>query len=95
VAFLAATGVVLSAAYALYLYRRIIFGKLEKESLKAMADLSMREKAILIPLVFFTVLFGIWPAPILDVTQASVDQLLQNVSDSLAMTGAAGNIALK
>jgi NADH-quinone oxidoreductase subunit M len=95
VAFLAATGVVLSAAYALYLYRRIIFGKLEKESLKAITDLSMREKAILLPLVFFTVLFGIWPAPILDVTQSSVDQLLQHVSDSLAMTGAAGNLALK
>ena len=51
VAFFAATGVILSAAYALWLYRRVIFGALDKESLKAILDLSRREIAILAPLV--------------------------------------------
>jgi NADH-quinone oxidoreductase subunit M len=78
VAVLATTGVVLSAGYALWLYRRVIFGQLEKPSLSGMFDLSLREKVILVPLVALTILFGIYPAPILDVTAASVDQLINN-----------------
>ena len=74
VAFLATTGVILSAAYALWLYRRVIFGKLEKGSLKDILDLSPREQLILAPLVVLTLLFGFFPAPIMDVTAASVDQ---------------------
>src|SRR6185312_428179 len=49
VAFFATTGVILSAAYALWLYRRVIFGDLDKESLKSILDLSRREVAILVP----------------------------------------------
>jgi NADH-quinone oxidoreductase subunit M len=64
--------VILSAGYALWLYRRVVFGSLEKESLKAMLDLSGREKAILYPLIALTILFGVYPAPIFDVTAASV-----------------------
>ena len=78
VAVLAATGVILSAGYALWLYGRVIFGRLEKPSLAGILDLSFREKAILVPLVALTLLFGIYPAPILDVTEASVDQLIGN-----------------
>lgn len=83
VALFATTGVILSAAYALWLYRRVVFGALEKESLKAMLDLSGREKVILYPLVALTILFGVYPAPIFDVTAASVDALINNYSASL------------
>jgi len=76
VAFFATTGVILSAAYALYLYRRVVFGVLEKPALKALSDVSPREIAILAPLVLLTLLFGFYPAPILDVTAVSVKALV-------------------
>ena len=78
VAILATLGVILSAAYALYLYRRVIFGALEKPSLKSMQDLSLREITILAPLVLLTILYGFYPAPVLDVTAASVKNLVSN-----------------
>lgn len=76
VAFFATTGVVLSAAYALWLYRRVAFGPLEKPALKAMQDLSVREIMVLAPLVVLTIFFGFYPAPILDVTASSVKALV-------------------
>src|SRR6187455_3465278 len=66
VALFAATGVILSAAYALWLYRKVIFGALTKESLEGLLDLSRREKAILYPLIVLVIFFGVYPAPILD-----------------------------
>jgi NADH-quinone oxidoreductase subunit M len=87
VAFLATTGVILSAAYALWLYRRIIFGVLEKENLKHLLDLSRREMALLMPLVILIILFGVYPAPIMDVTAAAVDQLVGNYQAALAAAG--------
>ncbi len=78
VAALATLGVILSAAYALWLYRRVIFGELTKPALQKLADMSPREIAILAPLVLLTILFGFYPAPILDVTAASVKQLVSN-----------------
>jgi NADH-quinone oxidoreductase subunit M len=83
VALFATTGVILSAAYALWLYRRVIFGPLVKEGLKGLADLNNREKAIIYPLVLFVILFGVYPAPVFDVTAASVDALVNNVTLSL------------
>jgi NADH-quinone oxidoreductase subunit M len=83
-AFWATTGVVLSACYALWLYRRVIFGELEKDTLKEITDMSGREIAVLAPLIILTVLFGIYPAPLLDVTAASVDNLLSNYQAALA-----------
>jgi NADH-quinone oxidoreductase subunit M len=76
VAILATTGVVLSAAYALWLYRRVIFGALEKESLRTIKDIDWREGVVLAPLVLLTILFGFYPMPILDVTAVSVDNLV-------------------
>jgi NADH-quinone oxidoreductase subunit M len=76
VALFATSGVILSAAYALWLYRRMIFGVLEKPSLKAIADMGPREIAIMAPLVVLTLLFGFYPAPILDVTAQSVKKLV-------------------
>ena len=78
VAIFATIGVILSAAYALYLYRRVIFGALEKASLKGLLDLSPREIAILAPLVILTIFYGVYPSPVLDVTAASVKNLVQN-----------------
>ncbi|MBB3770450.1 NADH-quinone oxidoreductase subunit M [Angulomicrobium tetraedrale] len=76
VAFFATTGVILSAAYALWLYRRVVFGPLEKESLKSILDVSPREMASLVPLLFFTILFGVWPQPILDACNAAVNAIV-------------------
>ena len=76
---------VLSAAYALWLYRRVVFGKLDKEALKGMLDLSTREKVIIYPLVALTILFGVYPAPIFDVTSVSVNALINDVTASLDM----------
>ncbi|SFV33623.1 NADH-quinone oxidoreductase subunit M [Hyphomicrobium facile] len=78
VAILATTGIILSAAYALYLYRRVIFGALEKANLKGLLDLSPREIAILAPLVLLTIFYGVYPSPVLDVTATSVKNLVQN-----------------
>ena len=78
VALIATSGVILSATYALFLYRRVVFGALDKESLKSILDLSVRERVILVPLILLTIFFGFYPAPILDVTAASVDALVQN-----------------
>ena len=91
VALFATTGVILSAAYALWLYRKVIFGALTKESLKGLLDLSTREKAILYPLVVLVIFFGVYPAPIFDATAASVEALVNNVTASLdaAKTAAA------
>jgi NADH-quinone oxidoreductase subunit M len=88
VAIFAATGVILSASYALYLYRRIIFGKLVKPSLQAIQDLSLREFAILAPLVIITILMGIYPKPIFDVTSASVAHLIQQNQTAAALAHA-------
>jgi len=91
VAFFATTGVILSACYALWLYRRVIFGTLDKENLKSLLDLSGREKALLYPLVVLTIFFGVYPAPVFDATAASVDALVNNYS---AAVQAAHDVAL-
>jgi NADH-quinone oxidoreductase subunit M len=75
-AFLATTGVILSAAYSLYVYRRVIFGALVKPALKNIEDVSYREIGIIAPLVVLTIFFGLHPSPILDVTAVSVKKLV-------------------
>ena len=85
VAFAATTGVILSACYALWLYRRVIFGELEKPNLKAITDMNKREMSYLIPLVILTILFGIYPKPILDVTAASVENLITDYNQALML----------
>jgi NADH-quinone oxidoreductase subunit M len=92
VAFLAAIGMILSAAYMLWVYRRVIFGVIEKDSLGSILDLSVREIAIFVPLVALAIFFGFYPGPILKVTSASVDQLIANYQAALS---AAGQLALK
>jgi len=84
VAFFAATGVILSACYALWLYRRVVFGDLIKESLKTIRDMDRREKLIFAPLVVFTILLGVYPAFVLDITGPSVAALLDHTRTALA-----------
>ncbi|MDC3079842.1 NADH-quinone oxidoreductase subunit M [Rhodospirillaceae bacterium] len=79
----ATTGVVLGAAYMLYVYRRIIFGKLEKENLMSISDLSYREIIIFVPLVLLVFWMGVYPAPFLDVMSVSVDNLITNFNVAL------------
>jgi len=84
VAALATTGIILSAAYALWLYRRVIFGKLEKPSLRHIKDLTWREAVVMTPLVVLIIFFGFYPVPILDASAASVEALMTNFKASLA-----------
>lgn len=92
VGFIATTSVILSAAYALWLYKRIIFGKLEYDRLKDIMDLDRREVIIFVPLVVLTLLFGVYPAPLLDTISVSVDALIENYNLAL---GAAQAVAIK
>ncbi|MDP1730084.1 MAG: NADH-quinone oxidoreductase subunit M, partial [Devosia sp.] len=82
VAFFAAFGVILSAAYALWLYRRVIFGALTKESLRGILDLDRREVLVMVPLIVLTIIFGFYPTPILDATAASVELLVSNLANA-------------
>jgi NADH-quinone oxidoreductase subunit M len=91
VAFGAAFGVIFSACYALWLYRRVIFGAMTKESLRGMLDLNLREKVILYPLIVLTIVFGFYPAPILDTSAAAVENLVARYSASVGIDTAALN----
>ncbi len=84
VAFFAATGVIFSAAYALWLYRRVVFGDLIKASLKGIQDLTGREKLLFAPLVVMTILLGIYPSLATDVFAPSVAALIDNVETARA-----------
>ncbi|MGE4014485.1 MAG: NADH-quinone oxidoreductase subunit M, partial [Alphaproteobacteria bacterium] len=83
VAALATTGVILGCTYMLWLYRRIVFGKLVKVDLKSMADLSLREIAIFAPLVVIVFWMGIYPSSFLDVIAVSVKSLIANYKTAL------------
>ena len=89
IAFGATTGVILSAAYALWLYRRVVFGDLIKESLKTITDMDTRERLMMAPLVIMTLVLGIYPALLLDIIGPSVDALLENVTSAQAAAHAA------
>jgi len=93
VAAVATTGVILSAAYALWLYRRVVFGDLIKESLKTITDMTTRERAIFAPLVVATILFGVYPAPILDTIGPSVAALIDQYDMAVATFEASTMIA--
>jgi NADH-quinone oxidoreductase subunit M len=86
VGFFAAFGVILSACYALWLYARVIYGKLEKPSLRDIADLSRRELVLLVPLAVLTIYYGVRPGPILDTFAPSTEALLHGVETAMAAT---------
>jgi NADH-quinone oxidoreductase subunit M len=89
VATLATFGVILSACYALWLYRKVIFGRLEKPSLADIRDMGWREIAVFVPLVVMTLWLGFYPKPVLDMSAASVTALLDNYQHALGPTKSA------
>ena len=88
-AFFATTGVILSACYALWLYRKVVFGALVKPSLMSIKDLTFRECVTLFPLIALTILFGVYPKPVLDMSAASVQQLVNNYQTAVTAVKAA------
>lgn len=86
VALLATTGTVLGAAYMLWLYRRVILGKLVREDLKKITDINGRESLIFLPLIVLVLWMGIYPQPFMDIIHGSVANLIDNFQ---AVTGAA------
>jgi len=87
--------VILSAAYALWLYRRVVLGDLIKESLKTIQDMSRRERAIFAPLVAMTLLLGVYPSLVTDIIGPSVEALVSNYDTAVAaaMTDSATDVA--
>jgi NADH-quinone oxidoreductase subunit M len=94
VAAVATTGVILSASYALWLYRRVVFGDLIKESLRTITDMSGREKAIFAPLVVMTILLGVYPSLALDMIGPSVTALVGDYQTALANAASAVHLAM-
>jgi NADH-quinone oxidoreductase subunit M len=80
VATVAATGVILSAAYALWLYRRVTLGQLIKESLKSITDMTPRERWIFVPLIAMTLILGVYPRLVTDVTGPAVAALVTTIT---------------
>ena len=91
IALLAASGVVLSAAYALWLYRRVMMGDLIKEALRTIQDMSLREKAVFAPLIGMTLLLGVYPVLVLDLIGPSVQALVENYNSALSIAGINGD----
>jgi NADH-quinone oxidoreductase subunit M len=83
VAVLASIGIILGAAYMLWLYKRVVFGKLEKSELKELKDLNLSEGIILFSLVFFVLFFGFYPNLILDTVHTSVEELIKNYKQAI------------
>jgi len=94
IAFGAATGMILSAIYALYLYRAVIFGEQTNEKLNDIEDMTRGEIFILAPLAVMTIILGVYPALITDITAVSVDSLIADfntATQSVATSAIAGN----
>jgi len=89
----AASGVIFSAGYALWLYRRVVFGDLIKESLKTIQDMTAREKWIFAPLVAMTLLLGVYPSLVTDIIGPSTTALVAKFDTALAAAEAASQHA--
>ena len=89
VATVATSGVILSAAYALWLYRRVVFGDLIKESLKTISDMTGREKVIFAPLIVMTLLLGVYPSLVTDIIGPSVTDFVTHYETALHDAGRA------
>ena len=78
VAIFATTGVILSAAYALWLYKRVVFGEITNKAIEELKDINTREYMILFPLAILIILFGVYPNMIIELTSASTTNLIEN-----------------
>ncbi|AGA64262.1 NADH-ubiquinone oxidoreductase chain M [Liberibacter crescens BT-1] len=85
-ALFAGIGIILSASYGLWVYRRVIFGPLINEKIKLLFDLSLREKFVLYPMIILIIFFGVYPFPILKTTSGSIDLLLSNYHAALQVS---------
>ena len=83
VAVLASLGVILAAAYMLWLYRRVVFGKIGSSELKEMKDLNKTEIYIFASLVFLTIFFGIYPEPLFNTINISVNNLIDKYQTAI------------
>ena len=81
-AFLAATTLILGAAYSLWMVKRVIFGEVANDNVRKLDDINGREFAILASLAAVVLLFGLWPAPLVEIMHASVENLLAQISVS-------------
>ena len=75
-AVLAASGVILSAAYGLFLYKNMIFGQITNEAIEILKDLNNREKLILFTLAFLVIFFGLYPSPVINLISSSSENLV-------------------
>ena len=85
VAVIASLGVILGAAYMLWLYKRVVFGKLINTDLKAMIDLNKSEYFILICLAVPTLFFGFYPDPLINTIEVSVNDLINTYNANLTI----------
>lgn len=92
---LIATGMILGAAYMLYLYRRVIFGELTKENLKSILDLNVREVAIFVPLILVVLWMGIYPLSFLLPIEVSVAKLVADYNAALAAVANTASVAVR
>jgi NADH-quinone oxidoreductase subunit M len=85
----AVSGIVLGAAYLLWLYQRVMFGKLDKEENKSLADVTSRENATLVPIVALCIFIGVYPKPFLEKLAVPVAAIVERVSPESAQTAEA------
>lgn len=83
VAALSATGVILGAAYMLWLYKRVMFGEITNRDVALMQDIGIREFLMFLPLIILAIAIGIYPAMITDLMAASVNHLLEQVQNGI------------
>jgi NADH-quinone oxidoreductase subunit M len=88
VAAVATSGVILSASYALWLYRRVVFGDLIKEALRSITDMDRRERIIFAPLIAMTLILGVYPSLVTDIIGPSVTALVSDYNAALPADGA-------
>jgi NADH-quinone oxidoreductase subunit M len=82
VAALAATTLIFGAAYSLWMYKRVLFGAVANDSVAGLGDLSRREFWMLVVMAVMVLVMGLYPKPVTDMTDASVDALLRHVAAS-------------
>ena len=80
IAFLAATTLILGAAYTLWMIKRVVFGDVANDNVAALTDLDKREFLFLAVLAFAVLWLGLWPGPLVDVMHPAIDNLLQHIS---------------
>ena len=81
-AFLAATTLIIGAAYTLWMVKRVIFGDIANDQVAALADVNKREFVILASLALFVLILGVWPAPLIEVMDATIVNLVEHIAVS-------------